>query len=222
MVHEVEREYDLSNIVCFAVGLIPWICRTTKYGHHVQNYGGKLINIVAVTPAQKFDKLNSLLLDDISWTPMKKGKFKQACSFLSLTLSVDNQMIHPSRCYGLWKEYGGKWPHLKSVPYFYRDFDDVSADILKGVDEDYSAVRAAVRKHFVDRPFTYMLSYLDLEKLSHNSKHENIKASFKDSLQLGAIKTPTLELEDGSRILDTTCRFFTDGKFMYSLTYKLI
>ena len=75
-----------------------------------------------------------------------------------------------------------------------------------------------MRKHFVDRPFTYMLSYLDLEKLCHNSKHENIKASFKDSLQLGAIKTPTLELEDGSRILDTTCRFFTDGKFMYSLT----
>eukprot|EP01083_Nonionella_stella_P255948 877840_1 len=27
MVHEVEREHKMTNVVTFAVGLIPWICR---------------------------------------------------------------------------------------------------------------------------------------------------------------------------------------------------
>ena len=210
MAHEMEREHNLHNIVCFAVGLIPWICRTTKYGSHVQNYGGKPVNVCAVTPSTKFEKLNALLLDDISWKPMGMGKFAQACSFLSLTLSVDNQVIHPSRCYGLWKAYGGKWPSIDQVPFFYRDFDNISADILTNIDNDYSAVRTAVRKHFPDRPFTYMLSYFDLERLTHQSKHPNIKASFRDSSQLGLVKTPTVEGKDGFRVLDTHCRFFTD------------
>lgn len=30
MVHEMERENKLTNVVAFAVGLIPWICRTLQ------------------------------------------------------------------------------------------------------------------------------------------------------------------------------------------------
>lgn len=210
MVHDVEKVYSLENIVCFSIGLIPWICRTIKYGCHVANYGGKQVNVCAVMPADKFDKLNAILLNDLSWNPMGIGKFSQACSFLSLTLSVDNQVIHPSRCYGLFKTSGGKWSSLDDVPFFYRDFDDCSADVLTQVDNDCSAIRDAVRKHFPDRPFTYMLSYFELERLTQGSKHINIKASFRDSKQLGLVKTPTVEGEDGIRYLDVNSRFFTD------------
>lgn len=211
MVNEIGKDYSLQNIVSFAIGLIPWICRTTEYGKHVENYGGKDLNVCAVDPAEKFDRLNALFLDDISWNPMGMGKFVQACSFLSLTLSVDNQIIHPSRCYGLWKKYdGGRWSSFEKVPYFYRDFDDCSAKILKNLDDDYSAVRDAVRKHFPDKPFNYMLSYLDLQRLTHRNKHTDIMSSFKYSGQLGLIKTPTIKADDGSYTLDTNCRFFTD------------
>jgi opine dehydrogenase len=210
MVHEMERDFNLTNIICFAVGCIPWICRTLAYGSHVANYGGKLVNVVAVSPREKFDTLNDKLLNDISFTSIGIGKFVQACSFISLTLSVDNQIIHPSRCYGLWKQTAGKWPDLESVPYFYRDFDDISTQVLTDVDNDYSAIRAAIRERFPDRPFKYMLNYFDLEKLCHGSKHVDIKASFRDSKQLGLIKTPTIEDDDGSQKLDTNCRFFKD------------
>ncbi len=210
MVREMEQEHNLTNIVCFAFGLIPWICRTIKYGEHAANYGGKQMNICAVTPASKFDKLNELLLNDISMKPLGMGKCVQACSFLSLTLSVDNQIIHPSRCLGLWKRYGGKWKSIDEVPYFYRDFDDVSTDILTGIDKDYSVIRAAVKKHFPGRPFTYMLSYLDLLSLTHATQQVDIKKSFSESEQLALIKTPTVSNEDGSQSLDIHCRFFTD------------
>ena len=210
MVHEMEKEFGLSNTVAFAVGLIPWICRAEVYGEYGINYGGKKINIAAVSPPDRFDHLNEIFLKDISVTQLGYGKFVQACSFISLTLSVDNQIIHPSRMYGLWKRYGGKWKTYEDVPFFYKDFDDLSADCLKRLDADYSTVRNAIRKHFPDRPFKYMLDYLALERLVYQSGSADIKSSFTDSETLGKIKTPVRHLDDGTYQIDEFCRFFTD------------
>lgn len=156
-----------------------------------------------MSPSNRFDRLNDIFLEDASMTPMGVGKFVQACSFLSLTLSVDNQIIHPCRCYALWERYGGYWPSLEEVPYFYRDFDDLSAENIRLLDDDYTKVRDAVRKHFPSRPFKYMLSYLELERLSHTSDNFDIKKSLKESKQLASIKTPTVETENGKRALDS-------------------
>ena len=49
MVHEVERIYRLENVCAFAIGLIPWICRTVEYGKIGANYGTKAVNVAAVT-----------------------------------------------------------------------------------------------------------------------------------------------------------------------------
>lgn len=210
MVHEIEKEHDLTNITCFAIGSIPWICRTKHYGKSVYNYGGKALNIVAVTPKENFNKLNEIWLEDISLKPLGKGRFVQACSFLSLTMSVDNQIIHPARCYGLWKKSGGVWQTAKDIPYFYRDFDHESAEILRKLDAEYELVRQAIRDRFPELDFTYMLSYLELENLNHTSGQTDILSSLKDSKQLASIKTPTMEGVDGHQYLNTNFRFFRD------------
>lgn len=210
MVHEVERNYRLENVVTFAIGLIPWICRTMKYGELGANYGTKVVNVAAVTPRNKFEHLKEIFFDDITVRWHGMGEFYQACSFLSLTLSVDNQIVHPGRCYGLWKRYGGKWATEDDIPFFYKDFDDVSAECMMRLDADYSNVRDAVRKAFPERKFNFMLDYLTLERVTHNSKHANIKDSLKNSQQLALIKTPTVKLNDGTYGLNTEMRFFTD------------
>jgi hypothetical protein len=207
--HEVEKPQNLENVITFAVGNIPWICRVLEYGKSVANYGGKDLNIVAVTPFNKFEKIKAMLLNDISLRPLHTGRFVQACSFLALTMSVDNQIIHPGRCYGLWKQSGGVWA-TSQVPYFYRDFDAESAEILRKLDADYEVVRQAIRKFFPKLPFTYMLGYLDLERLNHKSKHVDILSSLRDSKQLAAIKTPTVEGVGGRQYLDSNFRFFKD------------
>jgi hypothetical protein len=213
MVHEIERNYRLENVVTFASGLIPWICRTMKYGELGANYGTKAVNVAAVTPHNKFDQLKEIFFDDITtrWHG-GKGVFHQACSFLSLTLSVDNQIVHPGRCYGLWKRYNqGKFGTSEDdIPFFYKDFDDISAECMRLLDSDFSSVRDAVRKAFPERDFKYMLDYLTLERVSHNSTNVNIKDSLKNSEQLALIKTPTMKLDDGTYCLNTECRFFTD------------
>jgi hypothetical protein len=209
--YHVIQAQQLTNVVTFAIGSIPWICRTQKYGESVANYGGKQVNLVAVKPAHKFDKLNRIFLQEISEKPLGQGPFTQVDNFMSLTMSVDNQIIHPTRCYSLWQQSGGgKWASAADVPYFYRDFDEHSAENLRRLDADYTAVRSAMRRHFPDQPFTYMLSYLELENLNHKSGNVDIRKSFSDSEQLAAIKTPTVEGPNGSRLLDTNFRFFTD------------
>ena len=162
------------------------------------------------SPYNKFDRLNEIFFEDITVRWHGFGKFHQACSFLSLTLSVDNQIIHPARCYGLYKRYGGKWAAEDDIPFFYKDFDDISAEYIRLLDADYTAVRDAVKKAFPDRSFKYMLDYLNLEKVTHNSSHVNIKDSLKNSEQLALIKTPTVKLDDGTYSLNYDCRFFTD------------
>lgn len=210
MVHEIEKKHNLTNLVAFSIGLIPWICRAEQYGSLGICYGGKKVNLAAVSPADRFQHLDEIFFRDISFTQLGVGSFVQACSFISLTLSVDNQIIHPSRMYGLWKGQGGKWPTYEDVPFFYREFDDLSADCLKKLDDDYSTVRDAIRKHFPDRTFKYMLNYLDLEQFVYHSNAQDIKRSFTESQTLGQIKTPVMHLDDGSYMIDKHCRFFTD------------
>lgn len=226
MVHtDVEKAHDLKNVVTFAVGSIPWICRTVEYGQSVACYGGKKVNIAAVSPADKFDKLNRIFLQDISARPLHTGEFKQACSFLALTLSVDNQIIHPARCYGLWTRYQGRWASASDVPLFYRDCDQVSAENLFRLDAEYTAIRNALRKRVPDRPWTYLLSYLELEGLQHDNQKQmqstepmvtddaliaTMLHTLKESPQLAAIPTPTVLGHNGTRRLDFDCRFFTD------------
>ena len=125
-------------------------------------------------------------------------------------VTVDNQIIHPARCYGLWKKSGGVWESEEKVPYFYRDFDQESADILEKLDADYEVIRQAIRAKFPDKKFEHMLGYLELEKLNHKSEHVDILSSLKDSAQLASIKTPSAEGADGRYYLDTNFRFFKD------------
>lgn len=123
----------MTNIVTFAFGLLPWICRTIEYGKKGVNYGCKAVNYAAVSPRHYFKQLNDEFFNQVCFKWFGKGETMQADNFLSLTLSVDNQIIHTSRCLGLYKVYGESWKSKEEVPMFYKDYDEVSADLLKNL-----------------------------------------------------------------------------------------
>ncbi|MCU4176209.1 NAD/NADP octopine/nopaline dehydrogenase family protein [Carboxylicivirga sp. N1Y90] len=210
MVDEIKNKFDLATITTFAIGLIPWICRIIEYGKVGVTYGCKEVNVVAVSPPERFDDLNERFLKNICERWLKKGAFKLADNFLSLTLSVDNQIIHPSRCYGLFLKCEGKWANKEDIPYFYRDYDQKSADLLQALDADYSKVREAIKLKYPEHNFTYMLDYLSLERVTYESENTDIRVSFTTSETLGAIKPPTVQLENGAWVIDKDHRFFTD------------
>ena len=210
MVDEIKETFDLENIITFSFGLIPWICRVREYGKVGITYGVKPINIAAVEPKEKFDVLNKTIFEKVCLDWFGKGAFKQAGSFLALTFSVDNQIIHPARCYGLYKRYGGEWDKQEDIPFFYNDFDQLSADMLTKLDADYSKIRKGIRDKYPDKKFTYMLDYLALDRYTNKTKKYSVLETFLLSKTLGAIKMPAIKTKAGTWKLDTNHRFFTD------------
>lgn len=212
MVNEIEEKFNLKETRAFAFGLIPWICRTDIYGHKGIVYGAKPVNVVATESEDDFRSLNPILFDKVVFEWFGIGKFKRATNFLSLTLALDNQIIHTSRMYGLFLESGGKWKSKDEVPYFYKDFSKVSARILKGLDGDYSKIRKKIKSIYKGKNFEFMLDYINLDNKTNLRDNKTYLDTFKNSSTLGAIETPVIE-KDGYWIIDTQHRFFKDDIF---------
>ncbi len=210
MVDEIKKENGLNNIVTFAFGLIPWVCRTIEYGKKGVTYGCKAANYAACYPKQFFKQIDEELLEQICFRWFGKGKVEQSDNFLSLTLSVDNQIIHTSRCLGLFNVYGRTWKNKEEVPWFYKDYDDVSANLLAELDKDYTKIREAIIKMHPEKDFRYMLDYLALERFSYQSSNTDIKESFVTSQTLVSIKTPVVQNDQGLWEVDRNHRFFLD------------
>lgn len=209
----IQRDHphaQTNNIVGFSFGLIPWICRIKEYGSVGVVYGGKEVNLIAMTHPQLFGKINEEVLKHISELPFGMGGFEVCGNFLSLSLSVDNQIIHPARCYGLYTKCQGVWKNKEAIPYFYREFDDFSAQVMMGLDSDYSKIRSAIKAVFPSMSFPLMMTYLEQERYSYKSETHDVKGSFRDSVVLSQIKPPTVQLPDGQFCLDKSHRFFHD------------
>lgn len=222
MVDEIKRLQSLENIVTFAFGLLPWICRIIEYGHIGVTYGGKAVNYAACYPKSFFKQLNEELFENICYKWFGKGHTEQSDSFLSLTLSVDNQIIHTSRCFGLYKVYGSTWKRKEDVPMFYRDYDDVSARLLTDLDSDYTVIREGIKRRFPNKDFKYMMDYLSLERFSYQSHNTDVLETFVNSQTLVSIATPVVENEDGLWEIDRNHRFFLDDIYYGNCIAKWI
>ena len=210
MVDEIKAKYNLSNIVTFAFGLIPWICRLIEYGKKGVTYGCKAVNYAAVSPQKYFKQVDEELLEQICYKWYGKGKVEQSENFISLTLSVDNQIIHTSRCLGLYKVHGRTWNNKEDVPWFYKDYDDVSAKLLADLDSDYEKIRQKIKELHPEKNFKHMLDYLALERFSYQSENTDVKESFVTSQTLVSIGTPVVQNMDGKWEVDKNHRFFLD------------
>jgi len=215
MVKGAARELDTPVPEHFAIGLLPWIARTQEYGRRAISYGPKLRNGIATSSPDVFEFLQQNMLDDFSARYWGCGGFEKVPNFITLTLTVDNQIIHPSRCYALMNETSG-WDGAEEVPYFYRDWDDASTEVLKGVDSDFTAIRKALFVRYPELANAYDLDYLALEHWSYGSHNPDIKASFVNSTTLGHIKPPVVRGVDNRLHLDVNHRFFKDD-FAYGL-----
>jgi hypothetical protein len=93
---------------------------------------------------------------------------------------------------------------------FYHDYDDVSAQVLKKLDEDYSSIRNRIKVLFPEKDFKHMLDYLALERFSYQSQNTDIKESFVTSQTLCSITTPVVQNKEGLWEIDRNHRFFLD------------
>lgn len=214
MVDEVKYKYNLDNLVTFAFGLIPWICRIKEYGRIGVVYGtSKIANFAACFPVHSFGQIEKEFIKPICNNRIVSERVEQSPNFLSLTLSADNQVIHTSRCFALYKVYGKEWNTKEEVPWFYKDWDDTSSEILASIDDEYTKIRNKFKAEFPDRDFSYLRNYMELEKFGYDSSITDIKASFTEYGTLDAIATPVVMNDERKWEIDRSHRFFLDDIF---------
>lgn len=212
MFEEMKKTYNLQNIVYFSYDLIPWICRIKKHGEIGITYGSKTNNVVAVHPREKFNELNEIFLSKVCLPFYPNERVYQSDNFITLTLTASNQVIHMSRMYALYMKNINGWEKESDIPYFYRDFDKYSANVLEKLDSDYEKIRNKIKEIYPNEDFSYMINFLDLVNFSYNLENKNIRESFTSSKTLSQIKTPVV-YEDDRYVLDKNSRFFTDDIF---------
>ena len=157
-----------------------------------RSYGAKPVNVVAVKPKEDFKILNKQFLNHVVHEWFGYGEFQLADNFISLTLSLDNQIIHTSRMFGLYIEEGGEWGTKDDIPYFYRDFSLKSAEVLEALDKDYTLIRNEIRKRYSNTRFDFMLDYLTLDNTTNLTTNNTVLETFQNSKTLGAIQTPVV------------------------------
>jgi len=210
MFKEISDKFNLTKINYFAIGLLPWMARTVKYGHSVKSWlGPQKRNLVATSTPGCYQYLSETILEDLAGKLFLDGYFVKASDFISISLSVDNQIIHPSRCYAIYKQNPNGWHDEKEVPYFYKDYDDESSKILEKIDNEYIQIKNGIKNKFTNHKFEHLLGYMELEDFTYGEIYHDIKESFIHSTTLANIRTPVY-FNGKVFEIDFNHRFFVD------------
>lgn len=132
-----------KNLTIFCLQYVPFLCKVVNYGKEVNIIGPKKHLYVTSYPVERVHEVCSLmsLAYFIPSVPMP--------NFLSLTLCPSNQIIHPGRVYGFFKDWDGKTPfNAKDMPLLYEGLDQVSADEIQYLDDEIQAIKKALLQKY--------------------------------------------------------------------------
>lgn len=134
------------NVRFFALRNIPWLCRTVTPGVESQIVGEKTsIGIMTMNLDMSFvkDHLEPLFV------VQKMGKWEPVMDpmpdFSPVVFNPANQIIHPARYWGMFRNWRGEPLSGKDEPneWLYRDMDEVAGNMLQVLDEELQALKDA-------------------------------------------------------------------------------
>lgn len=178
----------------FALQNIPWLCRTLAPGQKASIVGNKVHTNVAVHRVE-FEYLRRF------FEPCLGGvELRLLPDFASIVLNPANQIIHPARYWGIFKDWDGKPIEAASIPWLYRDFDDASAEALQGLDRELQLIK----KHLLAaRPQLNLDAVVPLEERismqyrSQIADSSSLKTIMATNQAYSMAKTPVREVPGG-------------------------
>ena len=205
--HYLNDKIKESDLTLFGLQNVPFLCRTEEYGKSVEFYGPKSYLCVAAYPNDRCEFMANLisLLYSTPSVPLP--------NFLSLTLTPSNQIIHPGRVYGFFKDWDGKTGYTK-LPKLYAELDDASADAIQSLDDEIQAIKKEIVRRYpqIDMSPLHPIK----ERISYNYKDSitdfsTLKSVFNTNDGYAKNVFPTVPAPNGEgRILNTKSRFFSE------------
>ena len=118
---------------------MPFTCKAPEYGRTAKINGVKSDLRITAVPTHKQDKI-ALMCSHLWAIPAVPIP-----NFLSLTLTPSNQIIHPGRSWGIFKDWDGVTGFEPSeIPRIYADLDDASADMIQNLDDEIQGIKTAL------------------------------------------------------------------------------
>jgi opine dehydrogenase len=184
-----------SEVTIFALQHIPWICTKMVYGKECKMIGPKKLLCVSAIPIKQNDVVAKLCTElfDIPTETLP--------NFLCLTLTPSNQIIHPARYYGIFKDWDGKKTYdPKTIPLLYEEVDDYSAERLQILSDELQSIKKALEKKYPKLDLTSVkdLGQRIIEQYGSDvTDTSNLKMIFRSNKGYATCKTPVKEVEGG-------------------------
>lgn len=184
----------------FGFQRVPFIARTTAYGHSADLLGYKPSLHVAIEQAEDQESLRSVL-EHLFATPVILMQ-----SHYEVSLTNSNPILHPSRLYTLWRDWHEGMVYAEQ-PLFYEEWTDEASELLISLDREFQQLLRTlpVREGCIPTILDY---YESTDALSLTKKLRSIQA-FK------GILAPMQKVKGGF-IPDFSSRYFTED-FPYGL-----
>lgn len=146
LVHLLAQRVFGSGVRFFALRNIPWLCRITSVGEEAQIVGGKTsIGVMTINLDEHFVKRD---LEPL-FVMQKVGKWEPVIEllpdFCPIVFNPANQIIHPARYWGLFRNWRGTplqdWHEPNE--WLYRGMDEIAGQVLEVLDEELQQLKDA-------------------------------------------------------------------------------
>eukprot|EP00744_Colponema_vietnamica_P004143 GILI01006227.1.p1 GENE.GILI01006227.1~~GILI01006227.1.p1 ORF type:complete len:432 (-),score=117.45 GILI01006227.1:54-1286(-) len=197
----------INRLGCvFGLQNIPWICKIVEYGWWAKMIGPKkhinvtcwpleLGEVVARRMAQMFDIPCGVIPN-----------------FLTLTLQPSNQIIHPGRYFGIFRDWDGKKTYPKeSIPTLYADMDDFSAHQMDVLDQELQMIKTEIARRYPTLDLTNVIPLGPRVVRQYGkdvSDTSSLRAIFATNLGYAGCLTPVKDVGNGRVIPLVESRLF--------------
>lgn len=173
---------------------VPYIARIVEYGRNVKISGDREDHRIVASDSVEKDKWSEVCL------PWFGGSIKYLSSFLALSFSNSNPLLHPSRLVVLFDD----WRHKRYLhnPPFYGEWTDESSELYVTADRE---MRVVMSHYPIDMGTDYesVLDHYCVKTAAELTRKLRDIPSFK------SILSPMVQTEEGW-IPDFSSRYFTE------------
>ena len=188
---------------------LPWACRTTEFGKHVEILGIKshLPGAIHMGHTPPSGDPCAMLQKAIGDTP----EMTESGHLLGITLMATNGYLHPSIMYGYWRDWDGK--PLAEPPLFYNGLNQLGAETLSAASDEIVATAKAIMKQRPSVDLNNVTHIYDWYLLCYGDQIEdktNLYSCIHTNEAYEGLTHPMIKQEDGQYMPNFKYRYLTE------------
>ncbi len=208
---QICESHGLNNIILWGVKDVPFMCAHTEPGISVKMLGPKTSMFFALDQwNEEYAKVGGHLITELTKIPTVLLD-----SFLVITLTPGNPIMHPSLMYGAYGPYS-QWngKPVNEKPLFYEEVSELSSYFLTKCDEEVQSIKKAIESASGINLEAVWPLRLNLKKVYGPIVEDNrtLMLAMRTNQAYKTIRTPLKAANDGSGgfTIDVNHRFFLE------------